>query len=138
MKSLFKEVKKRKEFIGLFEAQAEGIVFNAETVSYIVSQLEKYDFIHSSVDVKGVAYETIVGPTLEGTKGEFFTPRNVVKMTVKMLDPNPGDRICDPACGTGGFIVIAFNYISEKLRQKHKVNWENPKNPPRTEEKSTF
>lgn len=138
VESLFKEVKKRQEFIGLFETQAEGIIFNAETVSYIVSQLEKYDFIHSSVDVKGVAYETIVGPTLEGTKGEFFTPRNVVKMTVKMLDPNPGDRICDPACGTGGFLVIAFNYISEKLRQKHKANWKNPNKPTASEEKALF
>jgi len=138
VESLFKEVKKRQEFIGLFETQAEGIIFNAETVSYIVSQLEKYDFIHSSVDVKGVAYETIVGPTLEGTKGEFFTPRNVVKMTVKMLDPNPGDRICDPACGTGGFLVIAFNYISEKLRQKHKTNWKNPNKPTASEEKALF
>lgn len=138
VEGLFKEVKKRKEFAGLFEAQAEGIIFNAETVSYIVSQLEKYDFIHSSVDVKGVAYETIVGPTLEGTKGEFFTPRNVVKMTVKMLDPKPGDSIYDPACGTGGFIVIAFNYISEKLRQKHKQVWKNPNNPSEAEEKALF
>lgn len=138
VEGLFKEVKKRKEYAGLFEAQAEGIVFNAETVSYIVSQLEKYDFIHSSVDVKGVAYETIVGPTLEGTKGEFFTPRNVVKMTVKMLDPKPGERIYDPACGTGGFIVIAFNYISEKLRQKHRQTWKNPNKPAEAEEKALF
>jgi type I restriction enzyme M protein len=135
---LFKEVKKRTEYKGLFEAQAEGILFNAETVSYIVSQLEKYDFIHSSVDVKGVAYETIVGPTLEGHKGEFFTPRNVVKMTVKMLDPNPGDRIYDPACGTGGFIVMGFNYVSEKLRQKHKLKWKNPNKPTEEEEKKLF
>ena len=138
IENLFKEVKNRKEFAELFEAQATGIVFNAETVSYIVSQLEKYDFIHSSVDVKGVAYETIVGPTLEGTKGEFFTPRNVVKMTVKMLDPEPGARVYDPACGTGGFIVIAFNYISEKLRQKHKANWEDPNKPTEAEEKTLF
>jgi len=135
---LFKEVKKRLEYKGLFEAQVEGILLNAETVSYMVSQLEKYDFIHSSVDVKGVAYETIVGPTLEGHKGEFFTPRNVVKMTVKMLDPNPSDRIYDPACGTGGFIVIAFNYISEKLRVQHKSKWLNENVPTEEEEKKLF
>jgi len=138
IETLFKEVKQRHEYAGLFDDQAPGILFNAETVSYIVSQLEKYDFIHSSVDVKGVAYETIVGPTLEGTKGEFFTPRNVVKMTVKMLDPGPGARIYDPACGTGGFIVIAFNYISEKLRQKHKATWGNPDKPTKAEEKALF
>ncbi len=138
VEDLYKQVRKRNEFNGLFDAQTEGLQFNPETISYIVAQLEKYDFIHSSVDVKGVAYETIVGPTLEGTKGEFFTPRNVVKMTVKMLDPNPGDRIYDPACGTGGFIVIAFNYISEKLRQKHKANWGNPNKPTEVEEKALF
>lgn len=138
VEDLYKQVRKRNEFNGLFDAQTEGLQFNPETISYIVAQLEKYDFIHSSVDVKGVAYETIVGPTLEGTKGEFFTPRNVVKMTVKMLDPNPGDRIYDPACGTGGFIVIAFNYISEKLRQKHKANWRNPNKPTEVEEKALF
>lgn len=138
VEKLFKEVKTRPEYKGLFDSQVEGILFNAETVSYIVAQLEKYDFIHSSVDVKGVAYETIVGPTLEGTKGEFFTPRNVVKMTVKMLDPKPGDRIYDPACGTGGFIVIAFNYISEKLKQQHKLKWKNPDKPIEEEEKILF
>lgn len=138
VESLFREVKKRFEYKNLFEAQVEGILLNAETVSFIVSQLEKYDFIHSSVDVKGIAYETIVGPTLEGHKGEFFTPRNVVKMTVKMLDPSPGDRIYDPACGTGGFIVIAFNYISEKLRQQHRIKWLNKDSPTETEEKILF
>jgi len=138
IEDLFKQVRKRNEFNGLFDAQTEGLQFNPETISYIVAQLEKYDFIHSSVDVKGVAYETIVGPTLEGTKGEFFTPRNVVKMTVKMLDPKPGDRIYDPACGTGGFIVIAFNYISEKLKQSHRANWINPIKPSEAEEKALF
>lgn len=138
IEDLYKQVKKRNEFSGLFDTQYEGVKWSAATISFIVAQLEKYDFIHSSVDVKGVAYEEFVQPTLQGAKGEFFTPRNVVKMTVKMLDPNPGDRIYDPACGTGGFIVIAFNYISEKLRQKHKANWGNPNKPTEVEEKSLF
>jgi type I restriction enzyme M protein len=99
IESLFRDVKGRREYRGLFDEAAEGIRFNADVVAYIVAQLERYDFLHSTVDVKGVAYETIVGPTLEGTKGEFFTPRNIVKMTVRVLDPKPGDRILDPACG---------------------------------------
>ncbi len=135
IESLFRDVKARKEYKGLFEDVAEGIRFNPDVVAYIVAQLEKYDFLHSSVDVKGMAYETIVGPTLEGTKGEFFTPRNVVKMAVKMLDPEPGDRILDPACGTGGFIVIAFNYISEKIQQSERKSWANPNHPTIEEER---
>jgi type I restriction enzyme M protein len=132
---LFRDVKTRREYSGLFDDAAEGIRFNADVVAYIVAQLEKYDFLRSSVDVKGMAYETIVGPTLEGVKGEFFTPRNVVKMTVKMLDPNPGNRILDDACGTGGFIVVAFNYVSEKIRQAERKTWKNPNGPTSAEEK---
>jgi type I restriction enzyme M protein len=138
IEQLFREVRARKEFRPLFTDATEGILFHADVVTYIVAQLEKYDFIHSSVDVKGVAYETIVGPTLEGTKGEFFTPRNVVKMVVKMLDPSPGQYILDPACGTGGFLVVAFNYISEKLRQKAAKSWRNAANPNAQEEKALF
>lgn len=135
VESLFRDVKSRREYSGLFDDLPEGIRLNADVVTYIVAQLEKYDFLHSSVDVKGLAYETIVGPTLEGTKGEFFTPRNVVKMTVKMLDPNPGDRIFDPACGTGGFIVVAFNYIAEKIRQVERRTWRDPDRPSHDEER---
>ncbi len=135
---LFREVCQRKEFRPLFVDTTQGILFSADVVTFIVAQLEKYDFLHSSVDVKGVAYETIVGPTLEGTRGEFFTPRNVVKLVVKMLDPNPGQRILDPACGTGGFLVVGFNYVSEKIRQKALESWKNPDKPTAQEEKILF
>ena len=135
---LFRNVKNRKDYRGLFDDAVEGVRFNADVVAYIVAQLEKYDFLRSSVDVKGMAYETIVGPTLEGVKGEFFTPRNVVKMTVKMLDPGPGDRILDPACGTGGFLVVAFNYVSEKLRRDARKSWKDPKAPTTAEERELF
>ena len=135
---LFREVCQRKELRPLFTDTTQTIIFNHDVVTFIVAQLEKYDFLHSSVDVKGVAYETIVGPTLEGTKGEFFTPRNVVKMVAKMLDPSPGQRILDPACGTGGFLVVGFNYVSEKLRQKARKSWKNPNKPTTQEEKALF
>jgi len=138
IETLFRSVRSRKEYRGLFDDAVEGVRFNADVVTYIVAQLEKYDFLRSSVDVKGMAYETIVGPTLEGVKGEFFTPRNVVKMTVKMLDPNPGERILDPACGTGGFIVVGFNYVSEKIRQTERKTWKNPKVPTSVEEKRLY
>ena len=62
------------------------------------------------MDVKGVAYEEIVGSNLRGDRGEFFTPRNACRMAVAMLDPQPGERILDPACGTGGFLITAMNH----------------------------
>ncbi|MBK1704746.1 hypothetical protein CKO40_09395 [Halochromatium glycolicum] len=107
----------RNRYPELFRQQAEEIDLEPRIVTYLVSQLSHYDFLGSSVDVKGEAYEAIVGKNLQGTRGEFFTPRNAVKMAVKMLDPKPGMKCIDPACGTGGFIVVMLGYIGEQIRR---------------------
>lgn len=65
-------------------------------------------------DVKGDAYEGLLakGITDGGSKaGQYFTPRALIKAIVEVMDPQPGDTICDPACGTGGFLMIAHQYI---------------------------
>jgi type I restriction enzyme M protein len=107
----------RSRYPELFKQQAEEIDLEPRIVTYLVSQLGHYDFLNSSVDVKGEAYEAIVGKNLQGTRGEFFTPRNAVKMAVKMLDPRPDMKCIDPACGTGGFIVVMLSYIAEQIRR---------------------
>ncbi len=65
-------------------------------VAYVVAQLQTYSLLESPVDVKGVAYEEIVGSNLRGDRGEFFTPRNACAMAVAMLDPRPGDWCSTP------------------------------------------
>jgi type I restriction enzyme M protein len=109
-------VQVRQHYPELFGAQFDKIDLAAPIISYVVAQLGEYDFLGSSVDVKGEAYEAIVGKNLQGTRGEFFTPRNAVKMGIRILDPKPGDKCIDPACGTGGFIVVILNYMAEKVR----------------------
>ncbi|MGD9685482.1 MAG: restriction endonuclease subunit M [Desulfobacter sp.] len=109
-------VQVRHHYPELFGAQIDKIDLAAPIISYVVAQLAEYDFLGSSVDVKGEAYEAIVGKNLQGTRGEFFTPRNAVKMGIRMLDPEPGMKCIDPACGTGGFIVVILNYMAEKVR----------------------
>jgi type I restriction enzyme M protein len=89
-----------KKYPALFK-ESEGIELKPETVSYAVAQLQGYSLLKSSVDVKGVAYEEIVGANLRGDRGEFFTPRNACRMAVEMLDPQPDELVIDPACGTG-------------------------------------
>jgi len=108
----------RSRYPELFSKQSETIDLPPRIVVYLVSQLGHYDFLNSSVDVKGEAYETIVGKNLEGTRGEFFTPRNAVKMGIKMLDPKPGEKCLDPACGTGGFIIVILNYMADRIRDE--------------------
>ncbi len=110
----------------LFGSRVDKIDLDAPTVSYIVAQLDRFDFLNSSVDVKGEAYETIVGKNLQGTRGEFFTLRNAVKMGIRMLDPEPGMKCIDPACGTGGFIVVILNYMADKIRRRMNEDSKEP------------
>ena len=101
----------------------ETIELNLEVLAYIVSQLQMYSLLESDIDVKGRAYEEIVGSNLRGDRGEFFTPRNICKMNVAMLDPSERQLILDPACGTGGFLITAMNYVIEKIRAAEVSKW---------------
>lgn len=58
----------------------------------------------------GEAFQALIGPRLRGEKGQFFTPRSLVRAMVEILDPRPGERVLDPACGTGGFLAEAVIY----------------------------
>lgn len=109
--------------------QNETIELEPRVLAYIVSQLQSYSLLESGVDVKGKAYEEIVGANLRGDRGEFFTPRNICRMAVAMLDPGPDDLILDPACGTSGFLIIAMNHVIERLREVERRRWRKPESP---------
>ena len=118
--NLFNDVKA--EYPTIFRTN-EAIELNPEVLAYIVSQLQMYSLLESDIDVKGRAYEEIVGSNLRGDRGEFFTPRNICQMTVAMLDPTERQLILDPACGTGGFLITAMNYVIEKIRVAEIGKW---------------
>ena len=101
----------------------ETIDLQPPVLAYLVGQLQMYSLLESDVDVKGHAYEEIVGANLRGDRGEFFTPRNVCNMAVAMLDPGESQLILDPACGTGGFLIAAMNHVIEKIRQVEAERW---------------
>jgi hypothetical protein len=94
-------------------------------LAYLVTQLQIYSLLESEIDVKGRAYEEIVGSNLRGDRGEFFTPRNICRMAVAMLDPNEKQLVLDPACGTGGFLITAMNHVIEKIRAIELAKWGN-------------
>jgi type I restriction enzyme M protein len=120
VEGLFSEVKS--EYAAIFR-ENEEIVLNPEVLSYLVTQLQMYSLLESDIDVKGRAYEEIVGSNLRGDRGEFFTPRNVCQMAVAMLDPGEKQIIMDPACGTGGFLITAMNYVIERIREAEIGKW---------------
>jgi len=120
--SLFEQVKS--DYPTIFK-QSEGIDLKPVVLAYLVAQLQMYSLLESDIDVKGRAYEEIVGSNLRGDRGEFFTPRNICRMAVAMLDPGEKQLILDPACGTGGFLITAMNHVIEKIRQAEIAKWGN-------------
>jgi len=114
------------------------IELEPRVLAYIVSQLQTWSLLESDIDVKGKAYEEIVGANLRGDRGEFFTPRNVCRMAVGMLDPSPDDLVLDPACGTGGFLTIAMNHVIEKIRATERARWRNPEHARPHEQEELF
>lgn len=117
---LWREVKT--DYGSIFKS-AETIDLEPRVLTYLVSQLQMYSLLESDVDVKGRAYEEIVGSNLRGDRGEFFTPRNICQMAVAMLDPGENQLILDPACGTGGFLITAMNHVIEKIRDAELKKW---------------
>ena len=113
-----------KKFPTIFKApETQSIELKANVLAYVVSQLQSFSLLASNVDVKGVAYEEIVGSNLRGDRGEFFTPRNACRMAVTMINPQPGDRLLDPACGTGGFLITAMNHALDLIEQQERLQW---------------
>ena len=117
---IFKDVKKR--YGKIFSANDE-ILLTPRSLANVVGELQKYTLLDTNIDIKGKAYEEIVGANLRGDRGEFFTPRNIMKMVVEMIEPQVGETVLDSSCGTGGFLVIAMTQIIDQLEKNFENNY---------------
>ena len=81
----------------------------------IVRELERYNLSDTSEDIKGIAFERFLGRTFRGEIGQFFTPRPIVEFMVRMVDLQEDDVVCDPASGSGGFLIRAFEIMRETI-----------------------
>ena len=79
-----------------------------------------------STDVRGDVYEYLLSKLEKsGVNGQFRTPRHIIKMMVEMMDPQPNETICDPACGTSGFLVISGEYLKENYKKEVLLDKKN-------------
>ncbi|MBY4040282.1 N-6 DNA methylase [Rhodococcus fascians] len=122
----------------IFAARDMEIDLKPSVIAYVVTQLQGYSLLASPVDVKGVAYEEIVGSNLRGDRGEFFTPRNACRMAVTMINPQPGEKILDPTCGTGGFLITGMNHALDFIEQDEREQWSDPRNGSDLERQELF
>lgn len=116
MQYLFKATKDEFAEDKLFDSY-ETIKIKQYSFEQIVKELEKYNLSATSDDVKGIAFEHFLGTTFRGELGQFFTPRTIVDFMVEVLDPQEGETICDPTCGSGGFLIKSFEYVRDKIEK---------------------
>lgn len=111
---LFEKTKENFATDNLF-AENDRINIRENSFEQIVKELQTCNLSTTSDDVKGIAFEQFLGRTFRGELGQFFTPRTLVDFMVGVLDPKEGEYICDPCCGSGGFLINAFEYVRAKI-----------------------
>ena len=123
IKDLFRAVKE--EYSDVFQS-SDTISLDKDSLGYVVGELQNYLITGATRDAVGEAFEVFIGPAVRGEEGQFFTPRNVVQMMVRLLDPKPGEMLVDPACGSGGFLIVALEHIWTKVEEEGKKKGWSP------------
>lgn len=114
MQHLFEGVKEMYASDGLFDLE-DKIRIRRESFLMILDELGNVELYDTSDDIKGIAFELFLGKTFRGELGQFFTPRTVVNYMVDVLGVKEGDRVCDPCCGSGGFLIKAFEHVQNQI-----------------------
>jgi len=121
MDTLFDLTRQHYQVDDLFAAN-DRLEVSESTFRRIVKLLERFNLSTTSDDVKGIAFEKFLGQTFRGELGQFFTPRPIVDFAVELLDPQEGTVMCDPAAGSGGFLIRFFEYVRNKI--EHDIQWQ--------------
>lgn len=110
----------------------DDAIFKIPTALVLSKVVDSLDEIYSlmdkttSMDIRGDVYEYLLSKIASaGRNGQFRTPRHIIRMMVELMNPTPQELICDPACGTNGFLVVASDYLMEKYRNDVLMNKQN-------------
>jgi type I restriction enzyme M protein len=116
------ELGKQSGLIGVIFRKAQSKIQDPSKLRRLVVDLiDREQWSSLDTDVKGDAYEGLLQKNAEDVKsgaGQYFTPRPLIRAIVDVMEPQPGEVICDPACGTGGFLLAAHDFV----REQHKLN----------------
>ena len=127
IKALYQEAKARDP-----EVFIEDVQIDEMPLFSVVNHLQGINLNQTDLDVKGVAFERFLGSYFRGDMGQYFTPRELVEFIIKMIKPHHEERILDPACGSGGFLLYAMDYIQKEASRyyaegtpEHHNHWHN-------------
>ncbi|MGL4941841.1 MAG: N-6 DNA methylase [Thermoguttaceae bacterium] len=114
--SLFANVKTA--YADIFDVEEEIEILPSD-LSFIVRKMETFYLIDANRDIIADAFEELIGTAFRGGEGQFFTPRNIVQMMIDMMQPQSGERIIDPACGSGGFLAHILQYLIKEGKHQY-------------------
>jgi type I restriction enzyme M protein len=116
---LFEQTKQN--FYEIFEID-EKIKLSDNSIKFIISKLQDISLVDSSQDAKGLAFQKFLSHHEKERNGQFFTPEPVIDFCVEMMQPKPNEKIIDPACGSGGFLMSALKYLQ---RENNNIDNQN-------------
>ncbi|MFV0477812.1 MAG: N-6 DNA methylase [Parahaliea sp.] len=118
---LLQALGKQKGMLGQIFTKSQNKIQDPAKLYRLIDMIDSTDWVLMGADVKGDIYEGLLEKNAEDTKsgaGQYFTPRALIRAMVECLRPQPGKTIADPACGTGGFFLAAYDFISDPAHYK--------------------
>src|ERR1017187_1452841 len=135
---LLRELGKRKDVLGQIFTKSQNKIQDPAKLYRLIEMIDEVQWVSLGADVKGDIYEGLLERNAEDTKsgaGQYFTPRALIRAMVDCVRPEPGKTIADPACGTGGFFLACYDFLTnpnnfsldkaQKARLKHKTFYGN-------------
>jgi len=125
-RTILSELGKGSGLIPVIFRKAQNKVQDPAKLRRLVELIDGETWTGLDIDVKGEIYEGLLEKNAQDTKsgaGQYFTPRALIRGIVAVMRPAPGQRICDPACGTGGFLLAAHDYIADEFSPLDKDQW---------------
>jgi type I restriction enzyme M protein len=97
----------------------DRINIDPPVIAQVVEHIESISLSRTDLDTKGVAFEEFMGGFFKGDFGQYFTPRELIAFSVHMIQPTNSDLVIDPACGSGGFLLYALDYIRNEANRQY-------------------
>lgn len=121
-----KKLSEEENLIGTIFTKAQNKIDKPVYLKKVISLINENQWLLMDGDVKGAIYESILeknGQDKKSGAGQYFTPRSLIQTMVDVTHPKITETVCDPACGTGGFLLAAYDYMKEQSQDKDKRNF---------------
>ncbi len=121
-----KKLSEQDNLIGTIYTKAQNKIDKPVYLQKVISMINEVQWLIMEGDVKGAIYESILeknGQDKKSGAGQYFTPRPLIQAMVDCLQPQIGETVCDPACGTGGFLLAAYDYMKTQSHNRDKLDF---------------